>query len=86
MVMRRVSDIRPHLVLECSFEQKRFGDKRERERRARVEEKSRFWWEIIVEYTKEQHVYQILVSSAHIYPIFCIRIGAFDRSRVFGLV
>ena len=32
MALRRVSDIRPHLVLECSFEQKRFGDKRERER------------------------------------------------------
>ena len=31
MALRRVSDIRPHLVLECSFEQKRFGDKRERE-------------------------------------------------------
>ena len=31
MALRRVSDIRPHLVLECSLEQKRFGDKRERE-------------------------------------------------------
>ena len=39
MALRKVSDIRPHLVLECSFEQKRFGDKRKR--RARVEEKSR---------------------------------------------
>ena len=39
-----------------------------------------------VEYTKEQHVYQILVPSAHILLTFCIRIGAFDRSRVFGLV
>ena len=39
-----------------------------------------------VEYTKEQHVYLILVPSAHILLTFCIRIGAFDRSRVFGLV
>ena len=31
MALRRVSDIRPHLVLEGAFEQKRFGDKRERE-------------------------------------------------------
>ena len=31
MALRRVSDIKPHLVLECSFEQKCFGDKRERE-------------------------------------------------------
>ena len=31
MALRRVSDIRPHLVLECSFEQKCFGNKRERE-------------------------------------------------------
>ena len=35
MALRRVSDIRPHLVLECSFEQKRLGDKRERKARAR---------------------------------------------------
>ena len=46
MALRRVSDIRPHLVLECSFEQKCFGDKRER--RAKIEEKSRFLWEIIL--------------------------------------
>ena len=39
-----------------------------------------------VEYTKEQHLYQILVPSAYILLSFCIRIGAFDRSRVFGLV
>ena len=39
-----------------------------------------------VEYTKEQHVYRILVPSAHILLTFCIRIGAFDRSRVFRLV
>ena len=32
MDLRRVSDIRPHLVLECSFEQKRFGDKRKGEK------------------------------------------------------
>ena len=39
-----------------------------------------------IEYTKEQHLYRILVPSAHILLTFCIRIGAFDRSRVFGLV
>ena len=39
-----------------------------------------------VEYTKEQHLYRILVPSAHILLTLCIRIGAFDRSRVFGLV
>ena len=39
-----------------------------------------------VEYTKEQHLYRILAPSAHILLTFCIRIGAFDRSRVFGLV
>ena len=39
-----------------------------------------------VEYTEEQHLYWILVLSAHILLSFCIRIGAFDRSRVFGLV
>ena len=39
-----------------------------------------------VEYTKGQHLYQILVPSAHILLSFCIRIGAFDRSRVFGLM
>ena len=32
MALRRVSDIRPNLVLECSFEKKRFEDKREREK------------------------------------------------------
>ena len=41
---------------------------------------------VIVDYTKEQHVYRILVSSAHILLTFCIRIGTFDCSRVFGLV
>ena len=39
-----------------------------------------------VSYTKEQHLYRILVTSAHILLTFCIRIGAFDRSHVFGLV
>ena len=39
-----------------------------------------------VEYTKEQHLYRILVPSAHILLTFCIRISAFDHSRVFGLV
>ena len=39
-----------------------------------------------VEYTKEEHVYRILVPLAHILLTFCKRIGAFDRSRVFGLV
>ena len=40
----------------------------------------------VVEYTKGQHLYQILVPSAHICLSFCIRIGAFDRFRVFGHV
>ena len=40
----------------------------------------------IVEYTKEKHLYRILVPAAHILLTFCIRIGAFDCSRVFGLV
>ena len=40
----------------------------------------------VVEYTKEQYLYRILVPSAHILLTFCIRIGTFDRSRVFGLV
>ena len=39
-----------------------------------------------VEYTKGQHLYRILVPSAHILLSFCIGIGAFDRSIVFGLV
>ena len=39
-----------------------------------------------VEYIKEQHLYWILVPSPHILLLFCIRIDAFDRSRVFGLV
>ena len=39
-----------------------------------------------VEYTKEQHLYRILVPSTHILLTFCIRIGTFDRSRVFGRV
>ena len=39
-----------------------------------------------VEYTKEQHLYRILVPSAHIFLLFFIIIGAFDCSRVFGLV
>ena len=39
-----------------------------------------------VEYIKGQHLYRILVPSAHILLSFCIRIGAFDRSRVFVLV
>ena len=41
---------------------------------------------VVVEYTKEHHLYRILVPSAHILLSFCIRIGAFDRSCVFGLV
>ena len=32
MALRRVSDIRPHLVLECSWEQKHFGNKKEGEK------------------------------------------------------
>ena len=39
-----------------------------------------------VEYTKGKHLYRILVPSAHILLSFCITKGAFDRSRVFGLV
>ena len=39
-----------------------------------------------VEYIKGKHLYRILVPSAHILLSFCIRIGAFDRSRVFGLM
>ena len=39
-----------------------------------------------VEYTKEQHLYRILAPSAYILLSFCIRIGAFNRFRVFGLV
>ena len=39
-----------------------------------------------VEYIKGQHLYRILVPSAHILLSFCIRIGTFDRSRVFVLV
>ena len=39
-----------------------------------------------MEYTKEHHLYRILVPSAHIFLTFCIRIGTFDRSRVSGLV
>ena len=41
---------------------------------------------VTVEYIKEQHLYRILVPSTHILLSFCIRIGAFDRSRVFVLV
>ena len=40
----------------------------------------------IVEYTKGQHLYRILVPSAYILLSFCIRIGAFDFSHVFVLV
>ena len=39
-----------------------------------------------VEYTKKQHLYRILVPSAHILLTFCIRIGTFDRSHIFGRV
>ena len=39
-----------------------------------------------VEYIKGQHLYHILVPSAHILLSFCIRIGAFYRSHVFVLV
>ena len=39
-----------------------------------------------VEYIKGQHLYRIFVPSAHILLSFCIRIGAFDRSRVFVFV
>ena len=36
-----------------------------------------------VEYTKEQHLYRILVPSVHILLTFCIIIGAFDLSLCF---
>ena len=39
-----------------------------------------------VEYIKGQHLYRILIPSAHILRSFCVRIGAFDHSRVFVLV
>ena len=39
-----------------------------------------------VEYVKEQHLYQILIPSAHILLSFCVRIGAFDCFHVFVLV
>ena len=41
---------------------------------------------LIVEYTKEQKLYQFLVTSGHILLTFCIRIGTFDRSHVSGLM
>ena len=37
-----------------------------------------------VEYIKEQHLYHILIPPAHILLSYCVRIGAFDHSRVFG--
>ena len=36
-----------------------------------------------VEYIKDQHLYQILLPSAHILLSCYIRIGAFDRSHIF---
>ena len=39
-----------------------------------------------VEYIKGQHLYRILIPYAHILLSFCIRIGDFDRFRVFVLV
>ena len=39
-----------------------------------------------VEDINGQHLYRILVPSDHILLSFCIRISAFDRSRVFVLV
>ena len=41
---------------------------------------------VAVEYIKEQHLYRILIPSAHILLSFCVRIGVFDRFRVFVLV
>ena len=40
----------------------------------------------IVEYTKEQQLYQNLVPLGHTLLTFCIRIGTFDCFRVSGLV
>ena len=48
--------------------------------------KSQAVFDIVVEYTKEQQLYRILVPSGHIFLTFCIRIGTFDRYRVFGLL
>ena len=39
-----------------------------------------------VKCTKDQQLYRTLVLSGHILLTFCIRIGTFDRLRVFGLV
>ena len=39
-----------------------------------------------VEYIKGQHLYRILIPLTHVLLSFCVRIGAFDRSRVFVLV
>ena len=41
---------------------------------------------IAVEYIKVQHLYRILIPPAHVLFSFCVRIGAFDFSRVFVLV
>ena len=42
------------------------------------------WLVTCVEYIKEKHLYWILIPSSHILLSYCVRIGAFDRSRVFG--
>ena len=44
------------------------------------------WRKVVVEYTKEQHLYRILAPSAYILLSFYIRIHAFERFCVFGLV
>ena len=41
---------------------------------------------VAVEYIKGQHLYRILIPPAHVFLSFCVRISAFDRSRVFVLV
>ena len=38
---------------------------------------------VCVEYIKGQHLYRILIPPAHVLLSFCVRIGAFDRFRVF---
>ena len=39
-----------------------------------------------VEYIKGQNLYRILIPPAHVLLLFCVRIGALDRSRVFVIV
>ena len=38
-------------------------------------------WDI--EYIKVQHLYRVLIPTAHVLLSFCVRIGAFDRFSCF---